>query len=107
MAVINFTCEMDKVAPIDSVSFVSGRIRMSGKVKKVHISAEQQRWKHRYAFTTGVKGLYTFFDVNATPQVAVYRQSDIYIYPVKSASWRSTAPMLHQIFEMIRINEQH
>lgn len=104
-AIINFTCQMDDTNAVDSVHFVSGQTQMKGAVKKIHISPQKKRWTHRYSFITDVEPLYTFFNVSTTPQVVVYGQGNAYTYKVKPAAWRAKAPVMHKIFEMVRINE--
>lgn len=105
LAVINFTCEMEEGILADSVCFTSGRTEMDGPVKKLYISPEKKRWTHRYTFSADVNALYTFFDASTTPQVVLYRQGNERIYEVKPSAWKSTAPVMDKIFQMIRIND--
>lgn len=107
MATINFSYEKDGTLPTDSVHFISGRTGMRGVAKKLYVTAEKKLWKHRYSVSVDVKALYAFFDAAATPQVVLYEQGEACVYLVKPSAWRSTAPVMNKIFQMIRINEQH
>lgn len=107
IATINFTCDMDGTFTADSVCFSSGSTQMKGVVKKIYISPRKKKWEHRYSLIVDAKALFAFFNVSATPQVELYVQGAPCVYKAKTAAWKSTAPVMSKIFEMISINEAH
>lgn len=106
MATINFTYEMERATPADSIRFAAGRTVMGGPTEKIYLEPGRKRWKHRYTFRVPVERLETFFDEAAVPSVALYAGGRTYVYSVKRSAWRSYAPVGYRIFEMIRVNER-
>lgn len=104
-ATINFTCKQEEMTAVDSLCLTSGQIEMRGVAGKIYIVPEKKEWKHRYSFKADMKALYGFFDVAAEPQIVLYSGKNAVVYKVKSAAWKSHAPVISRIFEMIRINE--
>lgn len=104
-ATINFTCQRKEMTAVDSVRLISGRIELRGMAGKIYIAPEKKEWRHRYSFKADMKALYGFFDVSAEPQIVLYSGGNAIVYKVKSAAWKSHAPVMSRIFEMIRINE--
>lgn len=104
-ATLNFTCRTATSAPVDSVRFQSGRIRLSGPVGKLYIEPEKRGWKHRCTFDLDASQLCGFFDERQLPEVVLYIGGRPLIYRAKRSAWRTYAPIGYRIFEMIRINE--
>jgi len=105
-ATINFTYEMARMTPVDSVRFVSGDAVLAGPAEKIYVEPEKKRWKHRYGFRTDAAPLHRFFDERQTPEVWLYAGGEAYRFRVKRSAWRSYAPVGFRIFEMIRANER-
>ena len=105
LATINFTYEMERMTPADSVRFVSGTTSMSGPVEKIYLEPDHKRWRHRYSFRAPVERVAAFFDEEVRPTVTLYVAGRETTYEVKRSAWRSYAPVAYRIFEMIRVNE--
>lgn len=105
LATINFTYEMERATPADSIRFLSGATVMGGKVEKIYLEPGRKRWKHRYSLRVPFRNLMTFFDETATPRVMLFAGGETYVYDVKRSAWRSYAPVGYKICEMIRVNE--
>lgn len=105
LATINFTYEMARMTPVDSVRFVSGDAVLAGRAEKIYVEPDKKRWKHRYGFRAEAAPLYRFFDERQTPEVRLYAGGEVILYRVKRSAWRSYAPVGFRIFEMIRANE--
>lgn len=102
---LNFTYEMAQPLSADSVCFVSGSTVVSGAVQKMYVEPNQNKWKHRYTFTTEIAPFYLFYNEKTLPCVTIYANGKSYVYKVKRSAWRNYAPIGFKIFEMIRFNE--
>ena len=100
---MNFTYKKPKPLKIDSIKYVSGESRVTGKVDKLYVEPVSEKWIHRYALKSKAMDFFPIYDMNATPEIIICSNGKKYIYRVRGADWRKYVPIGQKIFEMIHL----
>lgn len=100
---MNFTYVKPEPLLIDSIKYVSGNIRIEGRVDKLYVEPTSKKWIHRYSLRSKADEFFRIYNANATPEIIIFSNGKNYSYHVEKSDWRKYVPIGQKIFKMIRL----